>query len=139
MAIIKRDTPADEVEGESDSASEADFIERSSAGLKSTNAARGPISQRLTPELRRGEAKPADRRAILADHLGEGDDARNVDKREAAILNGTIATSTIQALAELRRKADPKLTIEKARAEVRETHRELARREREARLETLSA
>jgi hypothetical protein len=63
----------------------------------------------------------------------------SLDKRAAAILKGSIASSTIQALAELRREADPRLTIEKARAEVREIHIELARREREARLESLSA
>jgi hypothetical protein len=57
-----------------------------------------------------------------------------LDKRAAAILKGEIAFSTIQALAEVRRKADPKLTIEKCRAAVRATHPELARREREARM-----
>jgi hypothetical protein len=55
------------------------------------------------------------------------------------ILKGNIAFSTIQALAELRRKANPRLTIEKARAEVRVIHGELARREREARLEAALA
>jgi hypothetical protein len=45
--------------------------------------------------------------------------AGRLDKRAAAILKGDIAFSTIQALAELRRKANPRLTIEKARAEVR--------------------
>jgi hypothetical protein len=69
------------------------------------------------------------RRAALADRL---------DKRAAATLKGNIASSTIQALAELRRKADPKLTIEKARVEVRTKHVELARRERTGRLEALT-
>jgi hypothetical protein len=65
--------------------------------------------------------------------------AGRLDKRGAAILKGDIAFSTIQALAELRREADPRLTIEKARAEVRVTHPELARRERKARHEAASA
>jgi hypothetical protein len=74
----------------------------------------------------------AERQAEEAALRGAAQSGR-LDKHAAAILKGEIAISTIQALAELRRKADPKLTIEKARAEVRVIHRELARREREAR------
>jgi hypothetical protein len=57
----------------------------------------------------------------------------SLDKRAAAILKGSIASATIQALAEVRCKADSNLTIEKARVAVRAIHGELARREREAR------
>jgi hypothetical protein len=77
---------------------------------------------------RRLAARQAEEAALRAAALNG-----SLDERAAAILKGSIASSTIQALAELRREADPRLTIEKARAEVREIHRELGRREREAR------
>jgi hypothetical protein len=145
-AIMKREEPvADDVKARSDPGGD----NRDTSEIRTKLRLGFENNRRAYPNV--GDARNlgqawlrlsrAERDAILAeedtgeDPVFDHAELEKLDKREASILKGSIAISTIQALAELRCKADPRLTIEKARAEVRVIHRELARREREARQE----
>jgi hypothetical protein len=113
----------------------------------------------LTPEQAFAEAfrslKPGARRAIRDEESGayaarqaEEEALRQaalsgkLDKhatRTAAIAKANYAFHTVNAIAKQLREEDPRMTVEQARVQARSLNPELARKEREARLEALSA
>jgi hypothetical protein len=113
----------------------------------------------LSPEQAFAEAfqslKPSARHAIRDEESGayaarqaeeaalrEAAQSGRLDKhaaRTAAIAKANFAFHTVDALAKRLREEDPRMTVEQARVQARSLNPELARKEREARLEALSA
>jgi hypothetical protein len=89
-----------------------------------------------------------DREAILAEEddgkdptFEHSEESGRLDKhatRTAAIAKANYAFHTVNAIAKQLREEDPRMTVEQARVQARSLNPELARKEREARLEALS-